>query len=471
MHVGIDSPERDAELLRGEFAPVARFAHGIFVADHDRALDLVAELQKRMLRIAAQNEPDASLAGTLGNVGNTLREKCVMTQVGVRIKRYRREEDDDRLMQEIGDFDCEIERGVVECALGALHPVHDAATVAVRSALTTDGDTRISGKRFDLGHDGLRACTCFGGQNFIRDSGGINGGLHIVHTDNVRSMQDARDHGCQRSVESLIGWSVFCASAFANGAADERLARGSGEQGKAQALQAVQLCEQRVVLLVSLAETETRIEHNAPTLDAAMQGNLHAISEIVRYEGRDICARRQVAPLAWPTASVHHDDSASQFGARTGHGFVPLESADVVDDFSTDLDCAPGHDGFIGVDGKNGVRPRLPHSFDYGSDAPQFLLFGDERFMAGSVGLYARARTRRFASNVEDIGTVVEHLKGVRNGRPGLEKSSTIGERIGGDVDDSHDERAGTEVERTRTKLPAVESAHAAIVICGEWER
>ena len=97
--VGIDGPERHAELLRGQLAPVVGLAQRILVADHERRLHLVAELQQRMLGIAAQHESDAALAGALGDVGNALREKCVVPQVGVRVKRHRREEDDDRLAE------------------------------------------------------------------------------------------------------------------------------------------------------------------------------------------------------------------------------------------------------------------------------------------------------------------------------------------------------------------------------------
>jgi len=43
-------------------------------------------------------ESDAALAGASGNVGNSLGEECVVAQVGVRVERHRRKEDDDGLM-------------------------------------------------------------------------------------------------------------------------------------------------------------------------------------------------------------------------------------------------------------------------------------------------------------------------------------------------------------------------------------
>ena len=49
-----------------------------------------------------------------------------MSQVGMRIKRHRRKEDDDRLSQRVGGFNRNVERWIIERASGTLHPVHDA---------------------------------------------------------------------------------------------------------------------------------------------------------------------------------------------------------------------------------------------------------------------------------------------------------------------------------------------------------
>src|SRR5271157_1687699 len=131
---------------------MAGLAHGIFIADHDRRLHLVAELQQRMLRIAPQHKSNAALTGALGDVRNSLRQKCVVPQVRVWVKRHRRKEDDNRLTEGVGNVDGCIERWVVEGALGTLHPVNDAAAVGVGRAGSANRYTGIGGDRFEFGH-------------------------------------------------------------------------------------------------------------------------------------------------------------------------------------------------------------------------------------------------------------------------------------------------------------------------------
>ncbi len=75
-----------------------------------------------------------------------------MPQIGVGIERHGREKDDDRLAQRVGGLDRDIERGIVEGALGALHPVNDAGAVGIGSALAAHADTRIFEKLFKTVH-------------------------------------------------------------------------------------------------------------------------------------------------------------------------------------------------------------------------------------------------------------------------------------------------------------------------------
>jgi hypothetical protein len=57
--------------------------------------------------------------------------------------------DEDGEIEFVGDFDGEVEGGIVEGALGALHPVDDALAVFRRDAGTADGDSWILGKGFE----------------------------------------------------------------------------------------------------------------------------------------------------------------------------------------------------------------------------------------------------------------------------------------------------------------------------------
>ena len=58
-----------------------------------------------MVRVAPQHVANATLAGPFGGVGNALRQKRVVPQIGMRIERHRRKENHNRLMQCIRGFD------------------------------------------------------------------------------------------------------------------------------------------------------------------------------------------------------------------------------------------------------------------------------------------------------------------------------------------------------------------------------
>ena len=96
-----------------------------------------------MLGIAPQHISDTAFAGALGRVRNAFSQKSVVPQICVRIKRHRREEDDDGLSQNVGGFDGDIQCGIVEGALRPLHPVDDAAAFGIGIAGPADRDAWI----------------------------------------------------------------------------------------------------------------------------------------------------------------------------------------------------------------------------------------------------------------------------------------------------------------------------------------
>ena len=57
-----------------------------------------------------------------------------MPQIRVGIKRDRREENNDRFAQRIRGVDRDIERRIIDAALGPLHPVDDARAFGIRRA-------------------------------------------------------------------------------------------------------------------------------------------------------------------------------------------------------------------------------------------------------------------------------------------------------------------------------------------------
>jgi len=114
-------------------------------------------------------------------------------------------------------------------------------------------------------------------------------------------------------------------------------------------------------------------------------------------------------------------------------------AADVVDDLGSGFDGAAGGGGVEGVDGEDGLGALLQDGLDDGEDAGLFF-FGGERGGVGAGG---------FAADVEDIGALVEHGDGLGEGSfggvlGGVEVTA-VGEGVGGDVEDAHDEGSPAE--------------------------
>ena len=191
-------------------------------------------------------------------------------------------------------------------------------------------------------------------------------------------------------------------------------------RGNPRLLQPVKVRQQWIVLVEVLAETEAGIEHDALALDAAIQGALHAIGEIVDHQRRDVGLRaaggaiRPGRPRVCISTTPH-----SNSPQVSRHGCVPLKGAHVVHDFGTGFDGTPGHARFVGIDGDDGIRPCLQHTFDHRHDTPQLFVFSHNRLRhRRSSARTRRPGTRGFASDVEDVGAFVEQLEGVSDALP-----------------------------------------------------
>jgi len=165
---------------------------------------------------------------------------------------------------------------------------------------------------------------------------------------------------------------------------------------------------------------------------------------------------------------VHEDGSAVEFGAGGGHGGVPEVAADVVDDLGSGLDGAAGCGGVEGVDGEDGLGAVFEDGLDDGEDAGLFFFWGER----GGVG------TGGFAADVEDVGAFVEHGDGLGEGAfggvlGGVEVAA-VGEGVGRDVEDAHDEGSLAEGEGAGAEVPvegrASDEGHGGILDAGSRE-
>ena len=123
-------------------------------------------------------------------------------------------------------------------------------------------------------------------------------------------------------------------------------------------------------------------------------------------------------------------------------------AAYVVDDLGSGFYCALCRRGVEGVDGEDRFGLLRADGFDDGEDA--VLLFVGQQ--GGGVG------TGGFAADVEDVGSFGEHLESLGYGSfPcvfGSVEVAAIGERVGCDVEDAHDEGLPAEGQGSRPELP-----------------
>jgi hypothetical protein len=96
-----------------------------------------------MVRKTAKHKANAALLKAGGNRGNSLVQKTVMPQIGMRIKRYRSKKDNAWFAHRVRRLHRNFKRRIIERPLCPLHPVDNALAVRIRIALSPDSDARV----------------------------------------------------------------------------------------------------------------------------------------------------------------------------------------------------------------------------------------------------------------------------------------------------------------------------------------
>ena len=125
-------------------------------------------------------------------------------------------------------------------------------------------------------------------------------------------------------------------------------------------------------------------------------------------------------------------------------------AADVVDDLGSGFDGAASGGGVEGVDGEDGVGFLFEDGFDDGEDAGLFFV-GGEGSCVGASG---------FAAQVEDVGALFEELEGLGEGSlggvlGGVEVAA-VGEGVGRDVEDAHEDGPLAQRKGAGAEVPVV---------------
>ncbi len=217
----------------------------------------------------------------------------------------------------------------------------------------------------------------------------------------------------------------------------ERLARRPDEDRTIEFGQPVQSGQGFPGVLGALGETKSRVEDQPIARDPAARRPADRRLELSHNLAGDVAVHGPAIHLGGASAVVHqHERSAGARDDRREVGVV-LQATDVVDDR-----CARGHGvacdrGLVGVD-----RHRHATVTRQRCDDRQHA----SQFLAGVDGL--GAGPRRLAANIQNVGAVGNHLQAIVDCSRGVESPSAVGEGVRRDVDDPHDERAATQIER-----------------------
>ena len=268
-----------------------------------------------------------------------------------------------------------------------------------------------------------------------------------MSADDVGAGEDRCCVGSDGGVDAVavIGWEFGVEGGqgrdLGEGVGQKAFAGGSCQERQVEPAELVEVREEWVVLFEFFAETEAGVEDDPVARDAGGSGSFESFGELREDEGHDFFGSEgwQGWPILRAASGVHENGSAVEFGTGGRHFGVPEVAADVVDDFCSGFDGVTGGDGVEGVDGENGVGTLLQDCGYDGEDAG-LLFVGGERGCVGAGG---------FAADVEDVGAFVEHGEalddGAFGGVLGRVEVAAVGEGVGGDVEDAHDESSPAE--------------------------
>jgi hypothetical protein len=178
-----------------------------------------------------------------------------------------------------------------------------------------------------------------------------------------------------------------------------------------------------------LAEADPGVQPDALLGDPASDGMLEPLGEERLDVVDDVAVARIALHRARLAEHVHEAHVAARAGDRAGHCRVAAERRDVVDDRRAGLQRRRGHSGLGGVDRE--PRRAAGEPLEDRHDAPQLLGLAD-RLGAGAGGL---------AADVENVGSLGRQPPAVGDGGLRIRPRAAIGERVGRDVHDAHDDR------------------------------
>ena len=247
----------------------------------------------------------------------------------------------------------------------------------------------------------------------------------VVHT-NDRSAPCDRDRDARRCGNVSLFRAGEEARPFEDGG-EEALAR-CADQNRPTSPDPSDPVEESEVVFEGLAEPDPGIDDDPTGVHTGSDGGRRPSVEEPSDVVDDAPVRRRVLHRGGLSLHVHDDDADTAGGTDVGHR-RGCESSDVVDRFGSGGDRRFGDGGFAGVHRDDDTGPG--EWSDDGDDAPDLFVHIDG----------AGTRSRRLTPDVDDVGTAAVQAQRLFDGRVRVEPPASVGEGVGRDVDDAHDER------------------------------
>lgn len=291
----------------------------------------------------------------------------------------------------------------------------------------------VAGGEFDRANKPPSAPRGPGGRHhLVSDPGHLNH-FRIVHPDDVRPSENRR-RDCRRGAPGTVS-----RRQAAKSVANKSLAGRADDEGEAEPCQARQMSQQLIILGRTLSESQAWIDEELGRSEAGAERSTNGCGKPGTDIGENIARERPLLHGLRSATHVHQDERRPVPASDPGQIGVVPQTGNVVYDFGAGAERSFGHNGLAGVDGQGNLQPAAEPP-DQGNHPLEFGFGLDGK----------RTRPRGLPADIEDIDAGGFKLECMAKSGIGTKVQAAVGEAVGRDVQDTHDEGAVTERERAR---------------------
>ena len=199
------------------------------------------------------------------------------------------------------------------------------------------------------------------------------------------------------------------------------------------------------ILLLAFAETQTRIDHNPRLIHTGVAGPAHRRIQLFRDRPHRILHGRKLGPCLRLAAHVIENQPGIPVGRNFRQPRVKGKAAGVIENLHPILQSSLGNLSFIGIE-RNRRAQIAAQPFQNGNKPLPFFVGGNS----------LRTRSGGFSSNIDDVCACFFQFEGAGVGAIGFVEASAVGERVGRQIDHTHDQGAFAQLHFGLAELPIV---------------